>query len=69
MLTNQTLCVLSLSGCQVTEKGCTDLALALKSNPSHLIELDLSYNNLGDSGEKLMSELRENTQYKLSKLQ
>ncbi|XP_034086510.1 NACHT, LRR and PYD domains-containing protein 5-like [Gymnodraco acuticeps] len=59
---------LSLSGCQVTEKGCTDLASALKSNPSHLIELDLSYNNLGDSGEKLMSELKENTQYKLSKL-
>ncbi|KAK5848159.1 hypothetical protein PBY51_005799 [Eleginops maclovinus] len=59
---------LSLSGCQVTEKGCTDLASALKSNPSHLIELDLSYNNLGDSGEKLMSELRENPQYKLTKL-
>ncbi|XP_033969700.1 NLR family CARD domain-containing protein 3-like isoform X4 [Trematomus bernacchii] len=59
---------LSLSGCQVTEKGCTDLASALKSNPSHLLKLDLSYNNLGDSGEKLMSELRENTQYKLSEL-
>ncbi|KAK5893223.1 hypothetical protein CgunFtcFv8_006116 [Champsocephalus gunnari] len=59
---------LSLSGCQVTEKGCTDLASALKSNPSHLIELDLSYNSLGDSGEKLMSELKQNTQYKLSRL-
>nr|XP_033465257.1 NLR family CARD domain-containing protein 3-like [Epinephelus lanceolatus] len=57
---------LRLSGCQVTEEGCVDLASALRSNPSHLIELDLSYNNPGDSGEKLLSELRENPQYKLN---
>ncbi|XP_051257919.1 NACHT, LRR and PYD domains-containing protein 3 isoform X5 [Dicentrarchus labrax] len=60
--------ILRLSGCLVTEEGCDHLALALKSNPSHLIELDLSYNNLGDSGEKLLSELRNDPQYKLSEL-
>ncbi|XP_070786276.1 NLR family CARD domain-containing protein 3-like [Enoplosus armatus] len=59
---------LRLSGCLVTEEGCTYLASALQSNPSHLIELDLSYNNPGDSGEKLLSELRDDPQYKLSQL-
>uniref|UniRef100_A0A3B4YA33 NACHT LRR and PYD domain-containing protein n=1 Tax=Seriola lalandi dorsalis TaxID=1841481 RepID=A0A3B4YA33_SERLL len=46
------LCVSRLSGCQVTEKGCSFLASALSANPSHLRELDLSYNNPGDSGAK-----------------
>uniref|UniRef100_A0A669EMK4 B30.2/SPRY domain-containing protein n=1 Tax=Oreochromis niloticus TaxID=8128 RepID=A0A669EMK4_ORENI len=43
---------LSLSGCLITEEGCTSLASALSSNPSHLRELDLSYNHPGDSGMK-----------------
>uniref|UniRef100_A0A3B4YFV4 NACHT LRR and PYD domain-containing protein n=1 Tax=Seriola lalandi dorsalis TaxID=1841481 RepID=A0A3B4YFV4_SERLL len=46
---------LVLSGCQVTEEGCASLASALSSNPSHLKELDLSYNHPGDSGVKLLS--------------
>uniref|UniRef100_A0A3P9DIY5 B30.2/SPRY domain-containing protein n=1 Tax=Maylandia zebra TaxID=106582 RepID=A0A3P9DIY5_9CICH len=46
---------LSLSGCLITEEGCTSLASALSSNPSHLRELDLSYNHLGGSGIKLLS--------------
>uniref|UniRef100_A0A668UKJ2 B30.2/SPRY domain-containing protein n=1 Tax=Oreochromis aureus TaxID=47969 RepID=A0A668UKJ2_OREAU len=46
---------LSLSGCLITEEGCTSLASALSSNPSHLGELDLSYNHPGDSGMKLLS--------------
>uniref|UniRef100_A0AAZ1X3C9 B30.2/SPRY domain-containing protein n=1 Tax=Oreochromis aureus TaxID=47969 RepID=A0AAZ1X3C9_OREAU len=50
-----TLETLSLSGCLITEEGCTSLASALSSNPSHLIELDLSYNHPGDSGMKLLS--------------
>ncbi|CAI5657091.1 unnamed protein product [Oreochromis niloticus] len=45
----------SLSGCLITEEGCTSLASALSSNPSHLRELDLSYNHPGDSGMKLLS--------------
>ncbi|XP_007541468.1 NACHT, LRR and PYD domains-containing protein 3-like [Poecilia formosa] len=46
---------LSLSGCLVSEEGCSSLASALISNPSHLRELDLSYNHPGESGLKLLS--------------
>ncbi|KAF4115490.1 NACHT, LRR and PYD domains-containing protein 3-like isoform X1 [Onychostoma macrolepis] len=53
---NCQLNILRLSGCLVTEKGCDALASALSSNPSHLKELDLSYNHPGDSGVKLLSE-------------
>ncbi|XP_030641386.1 NACHT, LRR and PYD domains-containing protein 12-like [Chanos chanos] len=47
--------ILRLSGCLVTEEGCSSLASALSSNPSHLRELDLSYNHPGDSGVKPLS--------------
>ncbi|XP_042072076.1 NACHT, LRR and PYD domains-containing protein 12-like, partial [Haplochromis burtoni] len=46
---------LSLSGCLITKEGCTSLASALSSNPSHLRELDLRYNHPGHSGIKLLS--------------
>ena len=49
------LCVFSLSGCLVTEEGCAALASALNSNPSNMRELDLSNNDLQDSGVKLLS--------------
>ncbi|CAI5657038.1 unnamed protein product [Oreochromis niloticus] len=52
---NCSLKTLSLSGCLITEEGCTYLASALSSNPSHLRELDLSYNHSGGSGMKLLS--------------
>ncbi|CAI5669582.1 unnamed protein product [Oreochromis niloticus] len=51
---NCKLASLSLSGCLITEEGCTSLASALSANPSHLRELDLSYNHPGDSGMKLL---------------
>ncbi len=50
------VCVCRLSGCMVTEKGCRYLASALSSNPSHLRELDLSYNHPGQSFIKLLSD-------------
>ncbi|XP_078128503.1 LOW QUALITY PROTEIN: NLR family CARD domain-containing protein 3-like [Sander vitreus] len=51
-----TLETLSLSGCLISEEGCSSLVSALSSNPSHLRELDLSYNHPGDSGVKLLLE-------------
>jgi len=57
-----------LSKCGVTDEGCADLASALSSNPSHLRELNLSYNKLGDSGVKLLSAVLENPHCKLEKL-
>ncbi|KAM6994759.1 LOW QUALITY PROTEIN: protein NLRC3-like [Tautogolabrus adspersus] len=50
-----TLEVLRLSGCLITQKGCGSLAAALRSGHSHLKELDLSYNDPGKSGVKLLS--------------
>lgn len=57
-----------LSFCNITEKGCGFLASAVKSNPSHLSELDLSYNHLGKSGVKLISEALEEGRCELTKL-
>uniref|UniRef100_A0A3P9DUY2 B30.2/SPRY domain-containing protein n=1 Tax=Maylandia zebra TaxID=106582 RepID=A0A3P9DUY2_9CICH len=41
--------------CLITEEGCTSLASALSSNPSHLRELDLRYNHPGDLGMQVLS--------------
>ncbi|XP_072567405.1 stonustoxin subunit beta-like [Paramormyrops kingsleyae] len=60
--------ILRLAGCRVTEEGCSSLASALRSNPSHLRELDLSYNHPGDSGVKLLSAVLEDPSCKLEKL-
>ncbi|XP_073700448.1 ribonuclease inhibitor-like [Garra rufa] len=59
---------LTLYKCSITEKQCVILTSALKSNPSHLRELDLSRNKLGDSGVKNLSDLLMNPQCKLEKL-
>ncbi|KAG8001653.1 NLR family CARD domain-containing protein 3, partial [Nibea albiflora] len=63
-----TLETLRLSGCLITEDGCASLASALSSNPSHLRELDLSYNHPGESGVKLLSAGREDPRWKLKTL-
>uniref|UniRef100_A0A673L6Z1 Uncharacterized protein n=1 Tax=Sinocyclocheilus rhinocerous TaxID=307959 RepID=A0A673L6Z1_9TELE len=57
-----------LRDCGVTDEGCAALASALRSNPSHLRELNLSGNKLGDSGVKLLSDLKKDPHYKLETL-
>ncbi|XP_052413758.1 NACHT, LRR and PYD domains-containing protein 3 isoform X2 [Carassius gibelio] len=57
-----------LRDCGVTDEGCAALASALRSNPSHLRELDLSENELGDSGVKLLSALKDDPRSKLQTL-
>ncbi|XP_067084461.1 protein NLRC3-like isoform X1 [Osmerus mordax] len=59
---------LRLSGCLVTEEGCASLASALRSNPFHLRELDLSYNHPGEKGLKLLSARLEDPHCRLEKL-
>ncbi len=54
--------------CGITDEGCAALASALRSNPSHLRELDLSGNKLGDSV-KLLSDVLQNPHCKLEKLE
>ncbi|XP_030267616.1 ribonuclease inhibitor-like, partial [Sparus aurata] len=60
--------ILRLSACLITEEGCTSLASALRSNPSHLRELHLSYNHPGDSGVKLLSAGLEDPHWRLDTL-
>ncbi|XDV23266.1 hypothetical protein PO909_027919 [Leuciscus waleckii] len=56
--------ILRLRYC-MTDEGCSAVTSALKSNPSHLRELNLSGNKLGDSGVKNLSDLLMNPQCKL----
>ncbi|XP_056599068.1 NACHT, LRR and PYD domains-containing protein 12-like isoform X2 [Triplophysa dalaica] len=57
-----------LSRCNLTEKSCSSLASVLRSNSSNLTELNLSVNNLKDSGVKLLSDGLKNTNCKLKTL-
>nr|XP_040042768.1 NACHT, LRR and PYD domains-containing protein 12-like [Gasterosteus aculeatus aculeatus] len=59
---------LGLSGCLVTEEGCISLASAIRSNPFHLRELDLSYNHPGVSGVELLSAGLQDKAWKLETL-
>ncbi|XP_065804924.1 NLR family CARD domain-containing protein 3-like [Labrus bergylta] len=59
---------LRLICCSLSEISCSSLVSALKSNPSHLRELDLRVNTLKDSGVKLLRALEKNPNYRLETL-
>ncbi|XP_052421282.1 NACHT, LRR and PYD domains-containing protein 12-like isoform X5 [Carassius gibelio] len=54
--------------CDVTDEGCSALTSALRSNPSHLRELNLSGNKIRDSGVKCLCAGLEDPHCKLEKL-
>ncbi|XP_060760282.1 NACHT, LRR and PYD domains-containing protein 12-like isoform X5 [Neoarius graeffei] len=60
--------ILWLRGCGVSDEGCAAMSSAMRSNPSHLRELNLSRNEIGDSGVKLLSALKNDKHYKLQRL-
>ncbi|XP_016388550.1 ribonuclease inhibitor-like [Sinocyclocheilus rhinocerous] len=59
---------LQLNNNSITAEGCAALTSAFNSNPSNLIELDLSGNKLGNSGIEKICRLLENKQCRLEKL-
>ncbi len=56
------------SDCSITEEGYKALASALRSNPSHLIDLDLTGNDPEQSGVKELIDLLQDECCKLNSI-
>lgn len=57
-----------LSNCGLTRESCSILAIVLTSDGCELRELDLTKNNIQDSGVRLLCNALENPHCKLEKL-
>nr|XP_061796619.1 NACHT, LRR and PYD domains-containing protein 14-like [Nerophis lumbriciformis] len=57
--------ILELSWCKITNKGCVSLAEALKLNPSHLQQLILVCNPLGEEGKRVLMDVQQDPSYGL----
>uniref|UniRef100_A0A8B9HV09 NACHT, LRR and PYD domains-containing protein 12-like n=1 Tax=Astyanax mexicanus TaxID=7994 RepID=A0A8B9HV09_ASTMX len=57
-----------LAGASLTDESCETLASILQSSNSHLTELDMSYNSLGDLGVQLLCAGLSDPHCKLQKL-
>ncbi|XP_073795574.1 NACHT, LRR and PYD domains-containing protein 3 isoform X2 [Danio rerio] len=60
---------LQLEYCCIGEEGCAALVSGLKSNPSHLRELNLNRNEPGNLGAKMLSDLLKDPLFELEKLE
>ncbi|XP_055757801.1 NACHT, LRR and PYD domains-containing protein 12-like isoform X2 [Salvelinus fontinalis] len=60
---------LFLRCCGITVKGCSSLALALKSSHSSITELGLMGNDTGEEGLRILSDIRDNQRYNLQTLE
>jgi len=62
------LSVFSLFNCSITEEQCLILTSALKSNPSHLRELDLSENQMRNREVNYLCDALKDSDCKLERL-